>query len=139
MMAKKETLSSLKKKCDAWFSKFIRLRDSDDNGICTCCTCGKKEEWKHMQCGHFVPRNHLSTRFDEKNCNVQCVGCNMFKSGMQYEHGRYIDRKYGEGTADKLMEKNKSVFKITGTEYNDMINFYREESRIIADMKGINL
>lgn len=60
---------------DRAFSKFIRLRDSDDNGLCRCISCGKLHMWDDIDCGHFVNRRHMGTRFDEKNCNAQCRSC----------------------------------------------------------------
>lgn len=44
----------------------------------------------------------MAVRFSSQNCNAQCPHCNRFRAGEQYEHGRAIDRKYGNGTADQL-------------------------------------
>ena len=83
-MAKKtKSISKLKKELDKWFSLFIRLRNATDHeGLCQCFTCGCVKYYKKgMQCGHFQSRSFLATRFDEENCQPQCVGCNMFKQG----------------------------------------------------------
>ena len=69
----KKTISKLKKELDKWFSLYIRLRGVDDNGNNQCCTCGTIDNWKKLQCGHFVSRKHLATRFHEMNCFPQCV------------------------------------------------------------------
>lgn len=87
---------------DRWFSKFIRLRDADRNGICRCITCGTPHHWKDIDCGHFVSREKSVTRYDERNCHAQCKVCNRFKSGNQFEHGKAIDRIHGLGTAELL-------------------------------------
>ena len=80
------SISKLKKELDKWFSLYIRLRDANDFGLVQCFTCGVVKPYnKGMQCGHFQSRSHLSTRFDEVNCQPQCVGCNMFKQGEQYK------------------------------------------------------
>lgn len=92
---------------DRWFSKFIRLRDSDSNGICRCITCGKPDHWKEVDAGHFVSREKMVVRYDERNVHAQCYQCNRFKSGNQFEHGKAIDRKYGPGTADTLVSFGK--------------------------------
>jgi hypothetical protein len=47
---KTQTRSQLVKKYDAVFSQYIRLRDADKNGICSCITCGAKVHWKNIQC-----------------------------------------------------------------------------------------
>jgi len=76
----KKTISKLKKELDKWFSLYIRLRDANEYGYTQCFTCGKVGHYKTggMQNGHFQSRKHLSTRFDEDNCQVQCIKCNMF-------------------------------------------------------------
>ena len=75
-MAKKLTRSKLVKKLDAVFSQYIRLKDADEFGNATCFTCGKVDHWKKLQNGHFQSRKHYATRWDEMNCQVQCVsGC----------------------------------------------------------------
>ena len=70
-----KTISKLKKELDKWFSLFIRLRDADSNGLVFCFTCGCSKYYKRgMQNGHFQSRKHLATRWDEENCQPQCVG-----------------------------------------------------------------
>ena len=39
-MARKPKRKNLIKKLDAVFSKYIRLRDADQEGYCRCATCG---------------------------------------------------------------------------------------------------
>jgi len=111
---------------DRAFSKFIRLRDSD-NGVCQCVTCHKFVDIKKIHCGHFMTRNCMSTRWDEKNCNAQCNGCNTFRDGRQWEHGEAIDKKYGPGTAEKLNIKSKLTKKWHKFELKEMIKYYEAE------------
>lgn len=80
-MKKLLTPSKLKKKLDKLFSVYIRTKYADSNGYVSCFTCATKKPWKEMQCGHFVSRLHLSTRYDEGNCRPQCKGCNIFGGG----------------------------------------------------------
>ncbi len=96
---------ALKKELDRLFSIFIRTRDSDENGMGRCCTCGHPGHWKTMDCGHFMPRQDLNTRWDEKNCALQCGSCNGFRGGEQLKFAEYIDARYGAGTADLLRAK----------------------------------
>ena len=84
-----KTISKLKKELDTIFSLYIRLRESEE-GLVQCFTCHKVSHYKSgMQNGHFQSRKHLATRWDEENCQVQCVGCNMFKAGEQYRFSIY--------------------------------------------------
>ena len=92
-----------------WFSLFIRMRNADDNGMVRCVTCDKRIHYKESDAGHFQTRERKSTKFDEKNVQVQCQAENRFKNGKQYEFGKAIDKIYGEGTADSLVLKSKMV------------------------------
>lgn len=103
---------SLKKSLDRVFSRYIRLRDSNELGLCRCVTCGAFFHWKELHCGHFVTRNHLATRWDERNCNAQCVKCNSFNSGEQFKHGQAIDKKFGKGTAEFLQNLGGAKAKV---------------------------
>lgn len=96
-----------KAKADKYFSLFIRRRDTAPNGIGQCITCSNWYSFESMDCGHFITRDNEPVRYDERNCNAQCRRCNRFKSGKQYEHGQAIDRKWGEGAADELLQKSK--------------------------------
>lgn len=60
--------SKLRDKLDAVFSKYIRLKYSDDKGYCRCISCGKVFPWKEIQNGHYMSRRYMSTRFSEDNC-----------------------------------------------------------------------
>ena len=98
----KKTISKLKKELDTIFSVYIRLREANEYGYCQCHTCGVVRHYKEMQNGHFQSRKHLSTRFDEENCQVQCVKCNDYAWGEQYLFSLRLDAKYGEGRAEEL-------------------------------------
>lgn len=124
-MAKKSKRKKLIEKLDTVFSQYIRLREAD-NGIVECFTCGKKEHWKGkgMQNGHFMSRKHLSTRWDEMNCQVQCVGCNVYKYGEQYKFSIGLDAKYGGGTAEEMLIKSREIYKVMDKELIDKIKYY---------------
>lgn len=119
---KKKTISQLKKEADKYWSQYIRLRDSDKYGIGECITCGAKKHWKQQQCGHFVSRSCNALRYDDENTNLQCVGCNMFKSGEQYLYSKALDLKYGDGTAEKLHAQRHKSHKFTAQELQDIID-----------------
>ena len=123
----KKTISKLKKDLDTIFSIFIRLRSSNEYGYCQCFTCGKVGHYKTggMQNGHFQSRKHLSTRFDEENCQVQCVACNMYRQGEQFKFGINLDSKYGEGTAEELEILARTTLKISRVEYEEQISYYK--------------
>ena len=133
-----KSISKLKKELDKWFSLYIRLRDATDEGMVQCFTCGKVAHYKvGMQCGHFQSRSNLKTRFDEENCQVQCVGCNMFKQGEQYRFALQLDGKYGEGTAEKLMYLSHQGIRFIRGDYEDKISYYKEAVEKLKKEKGI--
>ena len=111
-------------KLDRVFSLFIRKRDSK-NGFGNCCTCGKLVDIKEAHCGHFISRRHQATRFNEKNCSLQCVSCNTFNQGRQYEFGLYIDKRWGAGTAEKLLIESRQVVKRSKVDIDVLTNYYK--------------
>ena len=130
MAKKKPTVSKLKKKLDAIFSKYIRLKYAfmmDGELSCTCVTCGRTLPVKNMQAGHFMSRRHNSTRFDEMNVHPQDMSCNMYNQGCQYEHGLYIDKTYGNGTADSILKKSKELKQFKTFELEEMIKDYTQK------------
>lgn len=101
---KKRTKTSDRKKAlDRIFSKFIRLRDADENGYCRCITCGRVHHWKEMDAGHFVKRDRNQVRFDERNVHAQCKYCNYRRKGEEAIYSVKIDQMYGSGTAELLV------------------------------------
>lgn len=113
------------KKLDAIFSKYIRRRFAE-NDISECYTCGKKDHWKNLQCGHFMSRRFYSTRWDDKNCQVQCKGCNVFRYGEQFKFSVHLDKEYGEGTAEMLEYNSKQLLKIYMPQLKLLILKYEE-------------
>jgi len=133
-----KSISKLKKELDKWFSLFIRLRDATDEGLCQCFTCGSVKYYnKGMQCGHFQSRRFLSTRFDEENCQPQCVACNMFRGGEQFKFALWIDAKYGNGTALELEYKARTIVKFSRIDYEDKITYYKLAVEKLKKDKGI--
>ena len=133
-----KTISKLKKELDKWFSLYIRLRDATDEGLVQCFTCNKVSHYKSgMQNGHFQSRKHLATRWDEENCQVQCVGCNMFKAGEQYKFSIALDAKYGEGTSEELERIARKTVKCSSWWYDGEIGYYKELVEKLKKEKGI--
>jgi hypothetical protein len=124
-MAKKTNRKKLIEKLDTVFSVYIRKRDAINN-IAECFTCGKQDNYKKLQCGHFQSRKHYTTRWDEINCQVQCSGCNVFRYGEQFKFSLNLDTKYGIGTAEQLYLKAKQTLKLDNNDLEMLINKYIE-------------
>lgn len=135
--AKRLTVPKLKEKLDRVFSHYIRLRDSNKDGYCRCISCGTIVFWKEIQNGHYVNRGHMGTRFDEKNCNAQCIRCNMFDEGNNIGYTRGLINKYGIRVISELEAKKHSISKLTPFEYETLIEHYSVEVKRLKAEKGL--
>lgn len=118
---------SLIRKLDDIFSIFIRLRDSDHNGIGKCISCGKPDHWKSCDNGHYIGRQHISTRWDEINCNLQCRHENRFEEGKKAEYRVGLIKKYDLKTVESLELRQHNQSKISTFEIELMIKIYTDK------------
>lgn len=109
------------------FSEYIRLRDADENGFITCITSGRRVHWREADAGHFISRRHMATKYNEKNVNAQSRHDNRFAAGKQFEYALAIDKKYGNGTAEKLLIQSKQTCKLGQFEIDQMTKYYKEK------------
>lgn len=114
------------------FSEFIRRRDADENGICTCITCGLQRPWRQMDCGHGIPRQHWGTRYDERNNNAQCKRCNGFEGGSQEAYARAVDIKHGEGTWEHLLLKKQFGKRLSSFEIDVLTKHYKQKIKELS-------
>jgi len=136
-LIRSKNLSAAKATCDEWFSKYIRLRDANHNGLCRCITCSTVKHWSDMDCGHFQSRRFTATRWEEKNAHAQCQSCNNYGSGEQYRHGIEIDSLYGAGTAQELEEMARLLHKWNKDEVMAMARYYKQECEQLIKEKII--
>jgi len=122
---------------DKWLSIFIRLRDANEDGICKCVTCESRQLWRSMDCGHFIKRQHIATRFNEKNCHAQCKNCNYFKQGNDANYERFIIETYGIDELNKLKSAEHSTCKIGSFEMKQLEKYYKEKAINLAKQKGL--
>lgn len=122
---RKTSRKTLVKKLDQVFSLYIRLRYAK-NEIAECYTCGKKDHYKKLQCGHFMSRKHYATRWDELNCQVQCYSCNVMRYGEQYKFGLKLAKEIDKDLPEKLLAKTRNTVKYSDIDLLEMINLYKE-------------
>lgn len=121
------TITALRRKADALFGHYVRLRDAEMIGNIEwqgqCISCERvytvrwfdedKQKWrwgKRDNIGHFVGRGNMFLRYSDENCNGQDVYCNKYLSGNNAAYHKALDLKYGDGTANQLIDlaqKNK--------------------------------
>lgn len=117
----------------AWdaFSKYIRLRDADENGMVKCISCDDVKHWKEMQAGHFVAASvSLALRFDERNVNTQCPKCNCWDDRSIHRYTIAMRKKYGPDIVEELDEirRNGQGFKIYETGYRELLEKYQQKA-----------
>lgn len=113
----KQKKTELDNRAWEWFSKYVRLRDSElVNGeyVGTCITCsktgtiawydGKKIRFtKGWDAGHFVTRGNKVVKYRDENVNLQCAfRCNKMNSGEYLKHKIAIREKCGEEVPEEL-------------------------------------
>jgi len=124
---KQVALSTLRHKLDKVFSEFIRKRDSDPHtGIGRCVTCGAPGHWKDFQCGHYIKRRFLGTRWIPANCHMQCGTCNGTRRGAEPEHAAYLVKTYGPPILDELLGLKRSSPRFNRQDLLAMIAHYSE-------------
>ena len=132
MSKKKTSRSAAVKRADLWFSRWVRKSAANASGTARCFTCGRLGDWKHeMQAGHFQSRAKYTTRWSESNVKCQCVRCNISNGGQQYQFGLNLDRLYGDGTAQKIVNESNKTVKMTTDEILEIADKYRTKYDLI--------
>lgn len=126
-------------KLDRVFSAYIRLRDVMCNGYFVCISCGKIKHFSEGDCGHFYSRRHMSTRFDEDNCHMECRSCNSFDGDHLHGYTANLERKIGKTRLDILRWKHNQYKKWTKEELQMMIDHYRLLAKQLRTLKGVNI
>ena len=115
-----------KKKLDKVFSEYIRRKYANSVGEVQCITCGILRHWKDsMDAGHYIPRNHMATRYSEKNVHPQCRGCNRFGGGRYDVYALKLQEIYGKDILQELNSLKISIVK--NFPYEEKIEYYKKE------------
>lgn len=120
---KRQRPSTLQNELDGIFSEYIRRLHADQYGATQCVTCGVYARWKMMDAGHFIPRQHLGTRYDIYNVFPQCRSCNRELEGNMSYFNDYLTRAFGENMVVQLKEKSKQI--IHGFSYKEKIEEFK--------------
>ena len=146
-----KTAAQLVKEADKYWSRYVRLRDSEFNGVSfvgTCITCTKTDTiaWfdedgnlrysKGWDAGHFVSRGNKVVRFDEMNVNLQCaMRCNKMRSGEMVKYRAALKLKYGDGIPSILenLAENTKHYKFPKPELLQIIQDAKTQIAYYAD------
>lgn len=116
------------KEADDAFSLYIRTKESV-GGYCRCVTCGHVFPIKKIQAGHYMRRDDMPTRYDQKNVHPQCVTCNCFKQGEHKKYREVLVSKYGEKAVCELEIKASDYAGFSKTDLKDIAKIYRRKLR----------
>lgn len=128
---KLQPYSTLKNKMDRLFSEFVRRRAADENGMVRCVCCRVLKPWKELQCGHFVTRGRLATRWDIENSNPQCGRCNVLLRGNAVGYARFLENRYGPSIFATLEERSRITTKFTRSDLQRMVE------ELVVKLKGL--
>lgn len=106
---------------DAIFSKYIRHKYADKDGMVKCYTCPSIEPIGMIQNGHYISRKHMYLRWDERNCRPQCDICNEKKRGNLAIYAQRLEAE-SPGIVDILLEESRMVYKWSREELKSMIS-----------------
>ena|ERR1700760_1002530 len=127
---KDDDFSTLVADLDIIFSRFIRLKDADLYKKVSCYCCGKEDDYKYMDAGHFIPRGHLYTRWNENNVKSCCQHCNRMKDGNLAAFARHLE-KDNPGSVEILQEQARIVYHYTREELKSMIADYTKKVKLL--------
>ena len=127
--------ATARSKCITALQLLRRLEEADDNGYCTCVTCGVVAQWNEgIQGGHFIDKSHSSYwALQEENVNPQCSGCNGFgmKHGTaRYSYMKWMEAKHGELFVQNMMETKKDIRKMYAADYREMLADFNARIRV---------
>jgi hypothetical protein len=101
---------------DKYTSLIVRRMDG------RCVTCGSVQG---LQCSHFYSRRYLSIRFDLRNCNAMCAGCNRLHNRNRKPYEKYMRKTYGAAVVAELDGLRMGLGKVTDEELEEMLNRYK--------------
>ncbi len=107
---KAHNTESLQYQLDRIFSEYVRCIHADANSAVQCVTCGIYRRWNdRMDAGHFIPRQHMATRYDIYNVFPQCKECNRELEGNMGRFTEYLIKAFGENMVEELKEKKDLI------------------------------
>lgn len=127
------SLAKLKKDLDAVVSRYVRHFWSYEGGICYCYTCNRPMEIKKAQCGHFVPRSYLATRWELDNLRPQCSGCNIWGRGQLLDFEENLKMELGDVRVEELKQLRNELRKPDRHFYEVQIALFTENLANLAD------
>jgi hypothetical protein len=133
-------LPQLLTKCQQVFNEFVRLRDIEDHYF-RCISCGEIKDERFMNAGHFYNVGHYpGLRFEEDNCNGQCIHCNNFLHGNLIEYRDNLFVKIGSDRFEKLKIKaglyKRNGYKFSHFEIEEKIKYFQSKIKELKNLRS---
>ena len=139
---KRESIPRLLDIAKRHFNLFIRLRDTDENGVGYCISSGKIliVPSTNAHAGHFYPSTVSNLRFNEDNVHLQSKGDNYFKHSNALEYRKNLIKKIGQERVDRL-DFLADYYKKHGHKWDrftliDVIETYKEKVKLLKKQKN---
>lgn len=127
-LRRSKSKTNYKKRLWDIFSKYIRLKAADENGMVTCVSCGAVGHWKKMHAGHYIAKSLGSAiYFEERNVAVQCVTCNLWRHGNLPAYALYLLKTYGASILDELDALRRTETQLREPWYLEQIEAYKRK------------
>jgi len=117
--------TDLIKKADIIFSRYIRDLCSNDQGFCSCITCGAYMPSTEIQNGHYIKRRHMATRFSLMNCHCQCEQCNNDEARTDSIYREKMIELYGLEAVEGLERLKNLDVKYSESDLKEIIQKYK--------------
>jgi len=115
---------------DTTFSRYIRIREANNKGITECYTCGRRDHWKYLQCGHYIKRSETLLRWDSRNGKPQCIECNCNMHGNMDEYTKRLNDEY-PGLPEQLREESREVHKYSREDLKEILIDLRAKLKLV--------
>lgn len=87
--------------------------------------------WDEADCGHFISRKHLSTRYFELNTFLQCRECNRLNNGRDEKYAAELMNRYGDEFIPWLWRLAHTPVKFDRFWYDEKIGYYAQGAGLI--------
>jgi hypothetical protein len=134
-MAKQKTMAGLLEDIAKIVQRYVRLKASED-GYCQCVTCGKVDDWKNMDGGHFISRKYTIHKILEENIHPQCKRCNRFSELAHDDYAIFMIDMYGEEFVRELIETKHTPKKYLRAELLELKKEWQQRYKDLAKEKG---
>lgn len=114
---KKTNRQTLEKQADLLIRDIVLKRDQ----FCVC-PAPKNGHTDVLQCGHLITRGRGSVKYDLRNCNAQCSGCNARHEHFAEIYTVWFIREFSVETYQTLVENSEAVKKLSVEELQILCN-----------------